>query len=357
MRIYLTNKEAIKFDFTQTPYSFKVVESIKLKPQKRGFYRLIEVTKKNRSTIELIEYLSSVLKIEQKEIGYAGLKDKNATTTQYLTLPREVKVDKFKNSAEVEIQEVGFVSKPLKIGDLVSNSFTIILENMNEAEYEKFKKAIEKIKKQGFANFFGYQRFGKSDQESIKKGKKIAYSGDRVKNQRGRILVASYQSKMFNDWLNRRLEISKLILEDKKDNFLKQLSPTLYKTIQKTDTLFKLLPGDLGYIFKSGRKNFLSVNDIEKFSDNFAKREFHPTGVLYGNSVRLSSSIAKIVESEFIDYNFNALRGARRDAWIWPKNLKYWYNPQKKSLKLIFSLPPGSYATVLLEELANKELK
>ncbi len=357
MRIYLTNKEAVKFDFTQTPYSFKVVEKIKLKPQKRGHYKLIEVTKKGKSTIELVEYLSSIFKIDLKEIGYAGLKDKNATTIQFLTLPKEVKIDKFKNSEEVNLKEIGLVSKALKIGDLTGNTFTIILKNINDSEYQKFQRAINKISKIGFANFFGYQRFGKENQEAIKKGKKIAYSGKRVKNQRGKILVAAYQSKIFNDWLNRRLEISNLICQDKKDDFLKQLSPTLFKTIQQSKTIFKLLPGDLGYIFKNGRKNFLNVNDIERFSNSFINKEFHPTGVLYGSNVRLSSSIAKLIESEFIDYNFDALRGARRDAWVWPKNLKYWYESKNKSIKLTFSLPPGSYATVLLEELANKELK
>ncbi len=356
-RIYLNNTPKINFNFTQTPYSFKVKENINIKTQKRANFKLIEVTKKEKSTIELIEYLSEVFKINKKDIGYAGLKDKHATTTQYLTIPKNIKIERFKNSHKIELKELGFVSNPLKIGDLYSNSFTIILEEISKDEYQKATLALNYISKNGFANFFGYQRFGKEDESSIQKGKKISQSGERVKNQRGKILLASYQASFFNKWLNRRLEISKLIQENKKDKFLDTLSPTLYNTIYNTPNIFKLLPGDLGYSLKNGRKNFRNVFDIQKESENFYKKRFYPTGLLFGNSVRLSSSIAKEIEKEFLDINFSALKGTRRVAWVWPKDLKYFYDEKREKLKLIFTLLPGSYATVFLEELAKKELK
>ena len=355
-RVYLTNQTPINFSFIQAPNSFKVIEGAKTKLIKRGNYKLVKATKIEKSTIELIEYLSEVFRIDKQEIGYAGLKDKHATTTQYLTLPKFIRVDKFKNNDSVQLEELGFCAKPLKIGDLSYNTFNITLENISEDEFKKLEKSLELISKNGFANFFGHQRFGAEDESSVEKGKKIAHSGERAKNQRGKILLASYQSKHFNLWLNRRLEISKNIVNGKKDSFIEQLSPKLIKTIQNSPTLFKLLPGDLGYTFKSGRKNFNNVTDINSFSKAFLKRQFYPTGVLFGSSVRLSSSIAKSIEQQFIDPDFNSLRGARRAAWVWPKDAKCWYNSKKQSAKLSFSLLPGSYATVLLEELANRSL-
>ncbi len=356
-KIYLTNQTPINFSFNQSQYSFKVTENIKFKLQKRGNYKIVEVTKKEKSTIELVEYLSEVFKIDKKEIGYAGLKDKHATTTQILSLPKYIRVEKFINSDSVEIKELGLSANPIKIGDLNSNSFSITLTDVTPKEYSKMLIALDDISKNGFANFFGYQRFGKENESSVEKGLKIAQSGQRVKNQRGKILVASYQSKHFNLWLNRRLEISKLISSNKKDTFLEKLSPKLYKAIKESPTLFKLLPGDLGYTFKSGRKNFSSVYNIEESVKEFAKRRFYPTGLLFGSSVRVSSSIAKEIEKEFIDQDFSSLRGTRRAAWIWPKDLRSSYNEKKQIVRLNFTLLPGSYATVLLEELANKELK
>ena len=354
-RIYLSNKEATKFSFKQSPETFKVIENTLVKPQKRGDFRLLEVTKTSISTIELIEYISSVLKIKEKEISYAGLKDKHAVTTQYLTLPRNISVKKFNSNDRVNIKELGFCDKPLKIGELRSNSFEIVLNDVTEDEYIKIERAFNSIKKNGFANFFGYQRFGVLDDASLK-GKKISEFGKGSKNQKSRIIVAAYQAKYFNDWLNRRLEISKNIIDNKKDSVVSALSPTLLKLIKKSTTPFKLLPGDLGFSYKKGKKSFESVNNIEKYIELLDKRWFYPTGVLFGSSVRFSASVAGKIEREFIDYDFDALRGARRAAWVWPQRADISFDKINNNATLKFTLPAGSYATVLLEELLNNKL-
>jgi len=354
-RVYLSNKEATKFSFKQSPETFKVVENTLVKPQKRGEFRLLEVTKTSISTIELIEYIASVLKIKEKEISYAGLKDKHAVTTQYLTLPRNISVKKFKNSDRVNIKEIGFCDKPIKVGELRSNSFEIVLEDVSQDEYYKIERAFNAIKKNGFANFFGYQRFGVLDDASLK-GKKISEFGKGSKNQKSRIIVAAYQAKYFNEWLNKRLEISKNIIDGKKDNITSSISPTLLKLINKSSTPFKLLPGDLGFSYKKGKKIFETVNNIEKYIELFDNKKFYPTGVLFGSSVRFSTSIAGKIEREFVDYDFDALRGARRAAWVSPQQTDISFNKKNNTATLKFTLPAGSYATVLLEELLNDKL-
>ena len=354
-RIYLSNREATKFSFKQSPDTFKVVENTLVKPQKRGDFRLLEVTKTSISTIELIEYISSVLKIKEKEISYAGLKDKHAVTTQYLTVPRNISVKKFKNNDRVNIKELGFCDKPLKVGELRSNSFEVVLEDVTADEYIKIERAFNAIKKNGFANFFGYQRFGVLDDASLK-GKKISEFGKGSKNQKSRIIVAAYQAKYFNEWLNRRLEISKNIIDSKKDIITNSISPTLLKLISKSDIPFKLLPGDLGFSYKKGKKSFEIVNNIDKYIEFFDNRKFYPTGVLFGSSVRFSTSVAGKIEREFVDYDFDALRGARRVAWVWPQQTGILFDKKNNRVTVKFTLPAGSYATVLLEELLNNKL-
>jgi len=354
-RLYLSNNKGVKFSFNQTPTSFKVVENINYKLHKRGEYRLLKVTKVSISTIELIEYLASVLKIKESDIGYAGLKDKHATTTQYLTIPKYVNVKKFKNSDRVRIEELGYCVNRLRVGELLNNSFEILLEDVTNDNFKELESAFNRVKELGFANFFGYQRFGILDDAALK-GKKISNFGKGSKNQKSKILIAAYQAKLFNLWLNRRLEISKAIIENKNIEILKQLSPTLLNSLQDSKIPFKLLQGDLGYFYKKGKKIFKIVNNINKYIEEFDKRKFHPTGVLYGNNVHLSTSMAKIVEKEFIDYSFNALKGARRAAWVWPIKTSLEYNKDTNCATVKFTLPPGSYATVLLEELLNKSL-
>ncbi len=354
-RVYLSNKDRVKFKFIQSPKSFKVVENLNYKLVKKGDYKLLKVTKQDISTIELIEYLSSVLKIKESDISYAGLKDKHATTIQYLTIPKYVNIQKFKNSDRVNIEELGFCANRLKIGELKSNSFEILLEDINEVEFKKLQKAFDNIIKLGFANFFGYQRFGIL-KDAIQKGQRISEIGKRSKNQKSRILLGAYQAKAFNMWLNKRLEISKNIIEGKEDFIIKKLSPTLLKILKESKIPFKLLNGDLGFYYKKSKKEFKIVNNINKYINDFEMRKFHPTGLLFGNSVRFSKDIAGVIEREFVDYSFDALRGARRAAWVWPKDNSLYFNKDSKSATINFTLLPGSYATVLLEELLNKEL-
>ena len=354
-RLYLSNNKGVEFSFKQTPNSFKVVENLNYKLHKRGEYRLLRVTKVSISTIELVEYLSSVLKIKESEIGYAGLKDKHATTTQYLTIPKYVNVKKFKNSDRVTIEELGFCANRLRVGELRSNSFEIVLEDVTQNSFIDLEAAFNRVKDLGFANFFGYQRFGVLD-DAVEKGKKISQFGKGSKNQKSKILIGAYQARAFNLWLNRRLEISKAIIEEKENRVLKLLSPTLIKTLKHSKIPFKLLPGDLGYFYKKGKKDFKIVNNINKYIEEFESRNFHPSGVLFGNSVQLSTSIAGKIERDFIDYSFNMLKGARRAAWVWPIKASIEFQEELQAATVKFTLPPGSYATVLLEELLNKNL-
>ena len=354
-RLYLTNTTPIKFKFSQNQRTFKVVENIDKKLFKKGNYKLLKVTKVSISTIELVQKLSNILKIKEKDIGYAGLKDKHATTIQYLTIPKWVSLKKFKNSDNLIIEELGFCDSRLKIGELISNSFEIILEDVTKSEFLKLESSFNKIYKLGFANFFGYQRFGVLN-DAVIKGKKISDIGKGVKNQKSKIIVAAYQSKMFNSWLNTRLEISKDIIEGRENNILKTLSPTLLTILQNSNILFKLLPGDLCYFYKGKRKNFITINSVQKHLKDFEDKKLYPTGVLFGNSVRLSNLLSKKIEKEYIDYDFDILKGARRAAWIWPKNASISYNNSLKEATLKFKLPPGSYATVLIEELLNSKI-
>jgi len=340
----LYNFKKVEFEFKQAIDNFKVIENNDFKFVKKGDFKLIKVTKRGVSTIELIEYLSEVFKINKKNIGYAGLKDKNATTIQYLTLPKNLNVKKFNNSNRVSLQELGIVKEPLKIGNLKSNSFEIKIK-LNEQNYKLLQNALNEIKLQGMPNFFGEQRFGKIS-DSIKKGKKINLFGKGGKNQRSLIVLGSYQAYYFNLWLKKRIEISKLI--DSGKNIL-NLSPTLFKFLQEQNLIFKLLPGDILILRKKNKKIYETAYNLQDAFYKFNKKIALPSGVLFGNSVIFAKSVAGKIEREFIDREFSALKGTRREAWIFIKDLSCTFKNNTAILK--FTLPPGSYATVLLEQL------
>ena len=61
------------------------------------------------------------------------------------------------------------------------------------------------------------------------------------------------------------------------------------------------------------------------------------------------------IEHHFDDLTVNAM-GMRRDAIVYPKSIRHEYKKQDKCFELSFTLPKGSYATVLLENIANRDL-
>ncbi|WP_457597494.1 tRNA pseudouridine(13) synthase TruD, partial [Hydrogenimonas sp.] len=47
--------------------------------------------------------------------------------------------------------------------------------------------------------------------------------------------------------------------------------------------------------------------------------------------------------------------GSRRYAWVWPTDIEGRYKKEEWHYELHFTLPKGSYATVLIEMLGNRE--
>ena len=65
--------------------------------------------------------------------------------------------------------------------------------------------------------------------------------------------------------------------------------------------------------------------------------------------------VAATFESSFDDMLVQAA-GERRPAWIYPTEIRSAYHPSEQTYELSFTLPKGAYATVLLENLANRDL-
>ena len=87
---YAYTHSKIVFYFKQSPRDF-VVEEIPLYSfDGEGAHWIVKVRKKNLTTFELIKFFSSYFGVKSSEIGYAGLKDKNALTIQYLSFPKHL---------------------------------------------------------------------------------------------------------------------------------------------------------------------------------------------------------------------------------------------------------------------------
>ncbi|WP_373002467.1 tRNA pseudouridine(13) synthase TruD [Sulfurimonas sp.] len=354
-RFYSLDHTSIDFHFKQTPRDFVVEEIPLYEFSGEGEHLILFVRKKNLTTSELVGILARYLGIKNRDIGYAGLKDKHAMTKQYISIHKqhEDMLENFEHE-NVKIISKTYHNNKIRIGHLKGNRFFIKVKKVNPTSAVKIDEALKNITKFGMPNFFGYQRFGNDGDNHIL-GEKLAKGEARERNPRvKKLLINAYQSHLFNLWLSRRLEINRLVNNfepSELESILNMPNNELTK-LKAQKHPFKLIEGDVMEHYPYGKLFDFeeSQEDLNRFND----RGISPTGLLCGKKVKVASGIARDIEKDFDD-EINA-DGARRYAWVFPEDIEGRFKPVEAQYEMNFTLPKGSYATVLLEEIAKRKI-
>jgi len=329
-REYLQDSYEIDFDFEQNQYDFIVDEMPNRWFKGKGNYLILHVRKVEMTTWDMIAIFAEYLQIPAQKIGYAGLKDKHATTTQYISFEAKYEYDlkRFRHQ-QIEVIKTFRDSHSIRMGDLKGNRFKINLFGVSQIDAGRIEKLAFKTQKDGLVNYFGYQRFGR-DGDSFNQAKEMIegdlfVNDDKLKN----FLISIYQSKYFNDWLKDRVLLSR----------------------EKGSSKFVLLDGDV-YMNEDG-KLFTPKKIPQK---DFEEKKVVPTGLLCGRDVYRARDDAREIEKKYDD-GFLYEKGQRREAIVFPKVITAKYDKGFSKFTLCFELPKGSYATVFLENISNKNLK
>ncbi|MBW3012505.1 tRNA pseudouridine(13) synthase TruD [Candidatus Woesearchaeota archaeon] len=146
------------YKLKQLPEDFIVKEIFSPKLYDKGEYVYVLLTKKNYNTLDAIKAISKKLNIVMKSFGFAGSKDRNAVTTQVISIrTSEAKQKLLEKIAlnDISIEVLGQSDKPVSLGDHEGNEFIITVRNID---------SIPNINPK-FINYFGEQRFGKNNIE------------------------------------------------------------------------------------------------------------------------------------------------------------------------------------------------
>ena len=140
----------------------------KVFPDKNKNILLFSLMKKNIDTIGALDYITRLLRRNQKTLKFAGNKDKRGITTQkissYNTLPGEI-INLTKNkrwNKNIEISNFSFTDKELRLGQLKGNQFCVcfrFIEGLNNVKSD-LDLITKSLNEKGFINYFGMQRFG-----------------------------------------------------------------------------------------------------------------------------------------------------------------------------------------------------
>ncbi len=326
-REYLHSTQDIDFKFYQNEKDFVVDEIPMEEFLGRGNYLILKVQKVELTTWDMIAVFAEFLAIPAQKIGYGGLKDKHATTTQYLSLETkyEALLKKFQHK-QIKILSTTRHSHSIRMGDLAGNRFSINLYDVDAIDAGKIEKVARKIAKSGLPNYFGYQRFGR-DAGSIEQAREMIKGELFIEDAKLKsFLISVYQSYYFNEWLRERIMLSK----------------------ESGSSEFVLLSGDV-FISRDGK---LSTPKLIP-SKEFAAKKIVPTGLLCGRDTFRAKYDAAEIEKKYDD-EFLQEKGQRREALVYPADIDCKYIKKETMLNISFTMPKGSYATVFLESIAGK---
>lgn len=335
---YITQEPGIGGKIKEKQEYFQVIEIPAYEPSGEGNHLYINFTKSGKTTHEVVDSIARVLNLDKNSVGVAGLKDKHALTTQTMSINLEGNtLDESKTTEAFESLgvKVNWTKKhvnKLKPGHLKGNKFIVTitsLQNIGEA-FEQAKKIAEKLRKTGIPNFYGEQRFG-IDGDNKEKAEKILGGELKIRDRwLLKLLMSSYQSYLFNEYLVKRVEFG----------------------------FDKLIKGDICKKHDTG--GLFIVENLEAEQKRYDNHEISFTVPMFGKKLWFAADESGefekkiLAESKLSDEQLGKLgEGLRRVGRILLTDLDL--KKVSDGIEVSFTLPKGSFATVVIREFTKND--
>lgn len=146
------------------PEDFRVVEMLDSKILEESAegakpYLVYRVTKRKMTTLEAITFIAKEAGVEKSEVGFAGLKDRQGITVQHVSVRDGKEVLRIE-APELKVALIGRASAPITSEAIRGNLFDITARAVGRYEWENFRERIHGVRRVGVANYFDDQRFG-----------------------------------------------------------------------------------------------------------------------------------------------------------------------------------------------------
>jgi tRNA pseudouridine13 synthase len=329
---YLTTTPPIHGVLKSTPEDFEVEEVPAYSPSGSGDHVFAWIEKRGVSTKDAVRRLCSALGVDSSGAGWAGLKDKHAVTRQWISLTgttpeavRGVQLD------EVRVLEAAAHGHKLRTGHLRANRFSIRIREFDVARIDDVRSSLKQIETHGLPNFYGEQRFGRDGDNADRAAEWVRGNARAPKNRfRRKLEISALQSELFNRAVALRVQ---------------------------TSTLGKVSKGDV--VKKHDTGGLFVVEDSEEVQARADAWELSATGPMFGAKMRSPEGepfereralldAADLTPDHFARWKRIA-PGSRRLVRVPVANVAC--SVSDRTLQLDFTLPAGSYATILTREI------
>ena len=318
--------------FKQQPEDFVVDELDAYPAAGEGSHTIIRIRKRGLTTDAAISRLAAALTIDRRGVGAAGIKDKDAITTQRLSLPGvppETAMALAGKWPDLEVLEAARHGNKLKPGHLHGNRFVIRLRAIDAGAIDGVASALQRIVVEGCPNAFGPQRFGRDGDNATRA---LAFVRGEQRPPRDprerRFLFSALQSR----WFNRVLE--------------ERVADGSWRVPAAGDLLKK---HDTGGLFR--------CEDVEADRARAARGEVSPTGPIFGVKMphpgddvlarELTALRADGLELQHLEAHRALGEGTRRALRLLVAEMSV-AREGADGLVVSMTLPKGAYATTVL---------
>jgi len=380
-----------------SPEDFVVEEIAAYQPSGQGEHCYAQIEKRGIATLEALRRLSKALGVQERDIGYAGMKDAVGVTRQTVSIPR-VAPEKV---LALEIPGMRVLSavmhgNKLRLGHLKGNRFRIRLRDAAPGAIEHAEAALAILERRGVPNRFGAQRYGAQGNTHVigaallRRDFKQAIDtliGDpaAVTDERWRLAIEAYRRgelaeslALFPGHLRGERELLGRLVQrpdafEKAFNsvqprmkrlYLSAFQSSLFDQVleQRLDRLEYVGTGDIAFKHENGAC-FL-VQDAAAEAARAQAFEISATGPMFGCTMmeaqgdqgELERSI--LAAKELTPESFNLSGGLRMEGERRPLRVPITgalAQEEGGDLLLDFSLPRGSYATCVMSEIMKTE--
>lgn len=318
------------------PEDFEVIELPAYLPSGSGSHRYLRIRKRLMNTQDLLHHLAKEAGVPQSEIGCAGMKDRNAVTTQWVSIPAQCRpTAEWSLPQGVEILEESLHTNKLRTGHLIGNRFVLRLVDVTVSDRDKFAPLWDRLSR-GIYNSYGSQRFGHNG-SNLGRALQWLAGAFVLKGPKARFYKKLYpsviQSEVFNRYLIERIEIS----------------------------LQHPIEGEVVRLSGSGSRFVIKDPGVEL--PRWQARDILPMGPMIGAKLHppLESAALEIQQrvveqlcgtTDLPRHFLAEAPGTQRDLLLFLQNAAFeWL--EDRGLKLTFELPAGAYATEVLRELTR----
>ena len=314
----------------QSASDFQVTEVLDYELSGDGEHDYLWIEKQDANTAWVAENLAKHADIRESDVGFAGLKDRNAVTRQWFSVRRPSGAGTDWSALElpgVQILEQARHNRKLRRGAHSGNQFRIAIRGV-DAPSQTINERLALVQDHGVPNYFGEQRFGR-DGNNLQLASEL-FAGRKLRRNKRSFALSAARSYLFNHIVQ-------------------------YRVLDGTWN--QLIQGECACL--DGTNSIFPVEQVDQaLQKRCMEMDIHPGGALWGRGEWPCSEAIKALEISATDSCDEFRRGlelqadqSRRALRLAVRDLQWEIDGQ--TVWLQFGLTSGGFATTVLREIVN----